>query len=389
MENHPIPQDITGFQFKLIGNMTVKQFIYLALGCILGWLFFIFPLPGIIKLPLTLLSVGLGASFAFIPVDGRPLDVMVGNFIKAFFAPTQYVYAPEENKPEMPLEPKTQSGKLSEVITKASQGRDQGKDTVFFDAPNQFQQKKEPVEPAPASPYAFANTSPQVQSVQTMQQAPTSSVQKEKELEKEEKVLEEEIAEAKVVASKPTVDAPVSEAAKKKVELLQQELDTIMEQKKLLEQQLTELSKQLSEHKEVFTASTAEIPGPQEVMQQTQNVRKIPAGGEKSAGLPATPEAPNIVTGIVKDPRGNSLPNILVEVKDGDGNPVRAFKTNGLGHFASATPLVNGTYTIEFEDPKGENKFDKVSFNAGGEIILPLEATSSDTREELRKELFN
>jgi len=38
MENHPLPQDITGFQFKLIGNMTVKQFSYLAVGVILAWI---------------------------------------------------------------------------------------------------------------------------------------------------------------------------------------------------------------------------------------------------------------------------------------------------------------------------------------------------------------
>jgi hypothetical protein len=110
---------------------------------------------------------------------------------------------------------------------------------------------------------------------------------------------------------------------------------------------------------------------------------------QKSAGMPITPEFPNVLTGIVKDPRGNPLPNILVEVKDEQGNAVRAFKTNALGQFASATPLSNGSFTIEFEDAREQNKFDTVAFKAGGEIILPIEVISVDTREELRRSLFN
>jgi hypothetical protein len=100
------------------------------------------------------------------------------------------------------------------------------------------------------------------------------------------------------------------------------------------------------------------------------------------------PQLANLLVGIVKDPRGNILSNILVEVKDSQGNPVRAFKTNTLGQFASATPLLNGTYTLVFEDPQGKQKFDAVEITADGSIISPLEVISSDAREELRKELF-
>ena len=120
----------------------------------------------------------------------------------------------------------------------------------------------------------------------------------------------------------------------------------------------------------------------------TQNVRHIPKSLGKSIGLPTAPEDPNVITGIIKDPRGNPLGNILVEIKDTEGNPVRAFKTNGLGQFAASTPLANGTYTISFEDPKDQSKFDAIEFSAKGEVILPLEVISIDTREELRKTLF-
>jgi len=84
----------------------------------------------------------------------------------------------------------------------------------------------------------------------------------------------------------------------------------------------------------------------------------------------------------VKDARGNVLPNILIEVKDNDENPVRAFKTNQLGQFASATPLLNGTYTILFEDPAKTHNFDAIQIEVTGEIMQPVEVISHDQRED-------
>jgi hypothetical protein len=156
-------------------------------------------------------------------------------------------------------------------------------------------------------------------------------------------------------------------------------------QKQQLEEKLTNLEKQMTTQKQPIFSPTVAAEQPQ----QTQFVRSIPQNMTKKVGLVATPEFPNIISGIVKDPRGNPLSNILVEIKDAQGNAVRAFKTNALGQFASATALGNGDYTIEFEDPREQNKFDAVGFKATGEIILPIEVISVDTREELRRSLFN
>jgi hypothetical protein len=167
---------------------------------------------------------------------------------------------------------------------------------------------------------------------------------------------------------------------------MQKNLNDVQLQKQQLEDKLTQLEKQMTTQKQtVFSPSIAR----QEPQQQTQFVRSIPQGMTKNAGLIAPPEFPNIISGIVKDPRGNPLSNILVEIKDTQGNAVRAFKTNALGQFASATALGNGDYTIEFEDPREQNKFDSVGFKVTGEIIMPIEVISVDTREELRRSLFN
>src|SRR3972149_5145251 len=59
---------------------------------IIAWIFYILPLFIFIKIPLALAFGALGAALAFLPVGGRPMDVMIKNFFKAVFSPTQYVY---------------------------------------------------------------------------------------------------------------------------------------------------------------------------------------------------------------------------------------------------------------------------------------------------------
>ncbi|KKR52786.1 MAG: hypothetical protein UT88_C0021G0001, partial [Candidatus Woesebacteria bacterium GW2011_GWD2_40_19] len=36
MEQHPIPQNISSYQFRLVGDMTLKQFFQLAGGFLVG-----------------------------------------------------------------------------------------------------------------------------------------------------------------------------------------------------------------------------------------------------------------------------------------------------------------------------------------------------------------
>lgn len=168
----------------------------------------------------------------------------------------------------------------------------------------------------------------------------------------------------------------------KKVLDLESRLREMSSQKDQLFQQLASFRQKAGNDKNVFVPSTA-VP-----KNETSNVKRIPQGMGKNLGLPMSPTAPNIITGIIKDPRGNTLPNILVEVEDKDGNPVRAFKTNGLGRFLSATPLTNGVYIIKFEDPKAQHKFDSVEITIKNNVIMPLEIISIDAREELRKSLF-
>lgn len=92
MEQHPIPRQITTFEFKLIGFMTLKQFLYILVSVPAGFIVFrLFPIP-IINLLMGLTVIGLGVALAFLPVNDRPLDVWIKNLFKRLSSPTQYAF---------------------------------------------------------------------------------------------------------------------------------------------------------------------------------------------------------------------------------------------------------------------------------------------------------
>lgn len=103
MEQHPVPQNITGFQFRLIGEMTVRQFAYLIAGSIVAVIFFNTGLPSLIRWPLAVGAFGLGFAFAFVPIEERPLDRWLGNFMKSIYHPTQFIWKKGVYKREVAL----------------------------------------------------------------------------------------------------------------------------------------------------------------------------------------------------------------------------------------------------------------------------------------------
>ena len=61
----------------------------------------------------------------------------------------------------------------------------------------------------------------------------------------------------------------------------------------------------------------------------------------------------------------------ILEIRNSQGIPVRALKTNKLGQFQIATSLDNDIYEIEVE--KEGLSFDIIKIEAKGEIIAPIE----------------
>ncbi|MFA6184569.1 MAG: hypothetical protein WC720_00260 [Candidatus Shapirobacteria bacterium] len=98
MEQHAIPQQISSYEFKLVGDMTLKQFLKAAVGIVLAIMINSTKLIILVKWPLILLFAGGGLVLAFIPFEDRPLEVWIFSFLKAIYSPTIYIYRRKANK---------------------------------------------------------------------------------------------------------------------------------------------------------------------------------------------------------------------------------------------------------------------------------------------------
>jgi len=101
--------------------------------------------------------------------------------------------------------------------------------------------------------------------------------------------------------------------------------------------------------------------------------KRLEATGEAVFGsipMPAIPDVPNLIVGMVTDKDGKIAENAIVEIQDEKGVPARVLKTNSLGQFRSSTQLANGKYLIITE--KEGNEFNRVSVDLSGRIVEPI-----------------
>lgn len=113
MEQHPIPQQISSYEFKLVGEMTLKQFLKAAVGIVLAVLINASGMIFFLKWPLMLITGGGGLMLAFVPFQDRPLEQWVAAFIKAIYSPTIYTYKKKAPTDWIDLKP---SGKVIEAV---------------------------------------------------------------------------------------------------------------------------------------------------------------------------------------------------------------------------------------------------------------------------------
>ncbi|MDD3998991.1 MAG: PrgI family protein [Candidatus Shapirobacteria bacterium] len=118
MEQHPIPQQITSYEFKLVGDMTLKQFGKAAGGVIIALLINSSKLVFFVKWPLIFIFAAGGLALAFVPFQDRPLETWLMSFIKSIYSPTIYTYKKEspENWLEIDLSKQLKSDEEEEVI---------------------------------------------------------------------------------------------------------------------------------------------------------------------------------------------------------------------------------------------------------------------------------
>jgi len=326
-QQHPIPQQISSYQFRLVGDMTLKQFFQIAGGALVSLLFYASNLPGLIKWPLVIFFALLGVALAFLPFEERPLQQWIIAFFKSIYSPTLYSWKKTE-KPEIFFKeeaPVPQERIVAPHGEKALQTYLQslpGRGVSIFS-------KLEEAEKAFLSRMAsLFGSSPQVQT-----QPLTSPTQVQK--------PEQEL---KIPKAQPTPVVPPGFRPK-----------IVIEEKQ---------AKPVQPQRQDLTTAVAPTLAAQD------GISGQAAQFSVDAAPPMPPEKPNTVTGQVMDVNGKIVEAAILEIKDVAGRPVRAVKTNKVGHFLIVTPLQNGKYEIITE--KEGLVFDFVTFEATGSIIPPI-----------------
>ena len=330
MEQHPIPQQISSYQFRLVGDMTLKQFFQLAGGIATGLIFYSAPLLPIIKWPLAFISVILGAALAFLPLEERPLEKWILAFFRAIYSPTIFTWqkgtGAEKYFQDESVANTQDSAQQEAAVEKYLSG------TRVIPTPYQ---KLEDAERGFLTTLTglFSGVANQVAGAvkttpQPVEQEPLRAVGPQG-------------PEAKTLEIPQTQPIRVSAQAAPKL---------------VVEEKLQEPGVQMAQVAPVIMGD------------QFISTRQAQFSVDAAPPTPAT--TPNTVTGQVVDDFRRILDSAIIEIRDSAGHPVRALRSNKVGHFITVTPLENGRYEIITE--KEGYQFTPVSFEAAGEIIPPI-----------------
>ena len=96
---HAVPQNIMDVEFKLIGDLTMRQFFYVLIFFGLAYGVFNIGIPVVIKWPIILALVGAGLGFAFVPIEDRGLDEWIVNFFQAVYSESQMIWHKDPSPP--------------------------------------------------------------------------------------------------------------------------------------------------------------------------------------------------------------------------------------------------------------------------------------------------
>lgn len=335
MEPHPIPQNVTSFQFRLVGDMTLKQFTYLATGSGLAYLLFVifaakYP---ILTWPLIFISAGAGSAFAFLPIGSRPLDHWLLAFLKAIYSPTKRSWQ--------------------------KQGKNYNQDPLFNSRYLMYTSSWQKAV-TPTIPAVGPLPTPPPTATPTMTELPTQEeLGKTVDLAKQAQQLQVRIIQAEralgQIKQESTRPSPIPVDYSQQVNKILSDLQKLVSEASQIRSQLDAISHPQVEavvHKEKVKVVVPIKPRPTQLALTT---------------------FPNVINGVIKDSQGNYLEAVVAVIYDKEGLPVRALKTNKLGQFSGSTPLPNGTYTLELEK-EGFN-FDVLQVELDGHTLPPLMIT--------------
>ena len=338
MREHPIPQDITGYRFHLIGNMTLKQFAMILLGTIVAFVFYKTNLPDFIKWPLSITFFALGFAAAFVPIEERPLDHWIITFIKTLYKPTKFYW---QKKPKVPDAFQHKTGEQDTTPTTEI-------DTSHIKR-DKIQQFLKSVEPTTDNKDEFDLTQDQRvnQILQNFQQVQVEQNPVRK-------------------ATKPNLQVRARKIKPAPTDAVVFSAPPVAKQESTLSQniQLANTSEALKPSPKKNNPQTDQ--GPNESIKTASQNQDLP--------FPSKPTHPNRLVGMVVTPNKELVGGALIEVQNAQGQTITAVKSNSLGQFNISQQLSNGEYLLNIK--KDGLEFDSQKIELSGKIIDPIEISS-------------
>ena len=359
-EQHPIPQQISSYQFRLVGDMTLKQFLQVGGGVLIALVFYSTPIIGIIKWPLVIISILTGAALAFLPFQERPLEKWIFAFLKSIYSPTLFYWK------KLPAETIFFQDQATTLPTPA----------ITPPPPPGYPELA--IEITPPQPLTPPKGGPPSQTTGPQGVVPSEPIS-----------IRPKAPQPEELEPGLTIFPNLEEAEKNflsKITGLFSLAPTLPhhkepepweekegQQKLRVEPSKPIKIKPLHEEKEEEVEEPAPQPVIVSVAPTLTPARKLTeefAQFSADAAPPFPPSLPNVIVGQVMDSNKKIVEGAILEIKDSAGRPVRALKSNKLGHFMTVTPLTTGRYTIEIE--KNGLIFEPLSFDALGNIIPPI-----------------
>lgn len=356
MQQHPVPQHISSYEFKLVGDMTLKQFFQLAGGIVVSLIFYATPLPGLIKWPLVLLFGLLGAALAFLPIEERPLSQWVFAFVKAIYSPTLYTWDANSAedvfaKSTTPTDTTTPLSTTDSDLTGAGQSEEVKK---FEQGERNFFSKVSAMFALIPQATSGANTT-------FNQNIVSGGVKSQAEPFTQGMVLTQEVQGQKIAQQV----APNMRSVRPE--------DTAMP---VPAQQVVKVGHSTPvQNQQTPQQETIQPLSPVFTNQSTNGQVVAQAVFSPEAAPPSPPEIPNTIVGQVLTAEGKIVEGAILEIIDSvSKTPVRAIRSNRVGHFMTVTPLKNGGYELMTE--KDGLTFDPIQFQAEGRLLPPIQIKS-------------
>lgn len=379
MREHPIPQDIVGYRFHIVGNMTIKQFAEIGVGVFVAFLLYQTNLITIIKWPLMGLSVAVGAALAFVPFEERPLDHWLITFIKVLYRPTKFYWKREAHIPDLFLyEQKKQSKQQAAEVDLSPARRQRIKEYMMSIRQQQYTTFDAEREQSISD---ILNTFNEVSHLQK----PGLGVRV-RNLRQETTVQQTDldgasILEEQIVTTTETTTSDYQEQIRESIQLRTPlAVSQVAQDIEVPEQQAITTGVQVEEQQQDQIVEQPVLVDERVYMENQQPIQDnqpTQANGvifNQQLPFPSKPDQPNKLVGMVLTPQNELVNDAIVEIKNQTGSTERAVKTNALGQFFVTTPLKEGTYIIETE--KEGLQFSEFSVQIQGKIIDPIEIRS-------------